>query len=223
MEWRTSLRTFVLTVILVVVSCDTESLIIPPDYSDPFVPICTSYSGLCHLAYNVSQPRGEVLHSHGQVCRCPNHRRCPIQWDNMENSLIKVFPVGGREIEVKISYCQLEQPSTLCAFNSPAVVLRGDGLFNFEIFGDFRCKCNRRLYAHRSWRWGDYVYTEYSCGKPRCIMNHTDNTCMRMTYQPSQRNVMVEYRCRCRWFEKCEESRPPTAGNPTVMQTCQRV
>ena len=35
MEWRTSLLTFIFVTIIVVVSCDTESLIIPPDRTDP--------------------------------------------------------------------------------------------------------------------------------------------------------------------------------------------
>ena len=68
-------------------------------------------------------------------------------------------------MEAKISYCQLNMPSEICQFNTPAVTLRGDGPFHFEVYGDFQCKCNRRLFAHRSWKWGDYNYIEYSCGK----------------------------------------------------------
>lgn len=208
---------FVSTIILV----SGGSLIIPPEESDPFIPICTSYSGLCHIAYNVTEARGQIWHSHGQVCRCPGQQSCPIEWDDMENSIIKVFKNEGQEMEVKISYCNLNQPEEICRFNSPAVILRGDGPFHFEVFGDFKCKCNRRLYAHRSWRLGDYSYVEYSCGKPRCIINHSDNTCLSMTYQPEQTNILTEYNCRCRRHEECIAQRLPTPEHPRALQTCQ--
>ena len=70
-------------------------------------------------------------------------------------------------MEVKISYCHLDLPEEVCRFDTPAVVMRGNGPFLFEIAEDFQCKCNRRLYANRSWRLGDYIYTEYNCGKVR--------------------------------------------------------
>lgn len=199
------------------------SLIVRPDESDPYTPICTSYSGLCHIAYNVTEGRGRIWHSDGQVCRCPGHQICPVQWNNRENTIIKVFKNDGQEMEVKISYCHLNMPAEICRFNSPSVVLRGNGPFHFEVFGDFQCKCNRRLFAHRSWKLGDYNYIEYSCGKPRCMLNQSDNTCLKMTHQPSDNNTLTEYFCRCRWNEECITHSEPTSAHPVKTQTCQLV
>lgn len=226
MKVRFGIQILVLVSLILLVS--GGSLVIPPDNSDPFVPICHSYSGLCHIAYNITEDRrgrGQIWHGSSQICRCPGSRRCPIQWQNRQNSIVKVFKMEGKEMEAKISYCQLNMPSEICQFNTPAVTLRGDGPFHFEVYGDFQCKCNRRLFAHRSWKWGDYNYIEYSCGKPRCILNHSDNTCMRMTYQPAENNTMTEYVCRCRWNEECTAHAQdlPTPDHPVKTQICHPV
>ena len=66
---------------------------------------------------------------------------------------------------VKMSYCNLRHASRVCRQNEPALILRGRGALLLELWQDFRCRCYRPLYAHRSWRDGDYDYIEYSCGK----------------------------------------------------------
>ena len=76
----------------------------------------------------------------------------------------------GEEMQVKVSYCQLNLPSRRCLQNEPAVTLRGRGPFQFEVFQDFKCKCHRPLYAHQSWQDGPYDYVEYSCGKVRPLL-----------------------------------------------------
>ena len=73
-------------------------------------------------------------------------------------------------MQVKFSYCKMNSPTRRCKQNEPAVVMRGRGPFLLELYGDFKCKCNRPLYAHQSWIDGPYNYVEYSCGKVYCVL-----------------------------------------------------
>lgn len=204
---------------------DTRTIILPPDPLGPEAPICTSYSTLCHLAYNLTDTDTyQVWHSDQQICRCLGSQTCPTEWDNIDRSFIKVFKSAGQEVEVKMSYCVLHQPDNVCRQNEPTVVTRGQGAFLFEIASEFKCRCYRQLYAHRSWREGDYDYIEYSCGKPRCGVNNTpEQECTRITYAGSPNNFRHDYLCRCRRYEECIGGGLPTERNPVVMRTCQRL
>ena len=75
-------------------------------------------------------------------------------------------------MQIKVSYCKMYQPDRKCLQNEPAVILRGRGPFQFEIFQDFKCRCNRPLYAHQSWQEGPYDYFIYSCGKVSILLHH---------------------------------------------------
>lgn len=195
-----------------------DSIVLPPDPIGPDAPKCTSYSSLCHLAYNIT---GQILHSYSQICRCPGDVKCPTEWFDKSNSLLKTFRMAGEEMQVKVSYCQLNQPLRRCLQNEPAVILRGRGPFQFEVFQDFKCKCHRPLYAHQSWQDGPYDYVEYSCGKPRCGMNkHPETKCTKVTYIDEE-NYFHDYMCRCKWYEECTGGTLPTSSKLTAYRYCQ--
>lgn len=200
------------------------NIILPETPSQPSIPICTSYSGLCHLLYNLTETEShEVLNSQQQICRCPG-RPCDTDWTDTGRSIIKVFKNAGQEVEVKMNYCTLHQPDKVCRQNEVALITRGRGPFTFEIADDFRCRCYRQMYAHRSWRDGDYNYIEYSCGKPRCSHNRSPTTdCMRIMYDSSTDSFTHDYLCRCRRHEECIGGPIPSPTRPETIRTCQRI
>lgn len=204
---------------------NTRTIILPPVPLGPEAPICSSYSMLCHLAYNLTDTGSyQVWHSNQQICRCPGNRVCPTDWANTDRSITKVFKSAGQEVEVKMSYCVLNQPDTVCRQDEPTVVTRGRGAFTFEIASEFQCRCYRQMYAHRSWRKDDYDYIEYSCGKPRCGQNRLpEDECTKITYNGSPNNLLHDYLCRCRRNEECIGGELPTESNRVVMRTCQRL
>lgn len=198
-----------------------DSIILPPVTLGPNPPKCTSYGSLCHLAYNITEKTiGQIFHSHSQICQCPDGLRCPVDWFDMSNSFIRSFRSEGKEMQIKVSYCKMYQPDRKCLQNEPAVILRGRGPFQFEIFQDFKCRCNRPLYAHQSWQEGPYDYFIYSCGKPRCPLNrHPEAKCSALTYVEKE-NFHHEYLCRCKWYEECLGGRLPTAKHPVAYKHC---
>ncbi|WAR30589.1 hypothetical protein MAR_033131 [Mya arenaria] len=211
-----------LTFVIYFVSCDV--IILDPQPLGPEAPICTSYSGLCHLAYNLTDLNSyQVWHSAQEICRCPNNQECETDWFSSSRSVTKVFRNAGQEVEVKISYCELEQPDTVCRQDEVAMTTRGRGAFTFEIVSDFRCRCYRSLYAHRSWREGDYDYIEYSCGKPRCGMNRLPSSeCERVTWNGASDMFINDYICRCRRKEECiSDGTLPTEDQPVISRSCQ--
>ncbi|XP_045198768.2 uncharacterized protein LOC123553071 isoform X2 [Mercenaria mercenaria] len=187
------------------------------------IPTCSSYNGLCHLMYNITDgDTYQVLNSHQQICSCPG-RPCDTNWTDTGRSITKVFKYAGQEVEIKMSYCTMDLPDIVCRQNDVALTTRGRGPFTFEIARDFSCRCYRQMYTHKSWRLDDYNYFEYSCGKPRCGMNRTPSTeCMKITYK-SPNNFEHEYLCRCRRYEECIGGPLPTASNPVTRRTCQRL
>lgn len=201
-----------------------DSIVLPPLSPGPNTPTCHSYSSLCHLAYNITEKgSSQIFHSYSQICKCPDGLECPTDWFDMSNSLVKAFKNAGEEMQVKVSYCQLNLPSRRCLQNEPAVTLRGRGPFQFEVFQDFKCKCHRPLYAHQSWQDGPYDYVEYSCGKPRCGMNkQPEKKCTKLTYVDEE-NYFHEYLCRCKWYEECTGITLPTAYKPVTYKHCQSV
>ncbi|KAL4219689.1 hypothetical protein ACF0H5_022259 [Mactra antiquata] len=200
-----------------------STIIHPPDPPGPEAPICTSHSRLCHIAYNFTDTGlYHVVQSSQQMCRCPGNQPCETDWGSNSRSMTKVFKSAGYEVEVKMSYCNLQHPDIVCRQNEVAVDTRGRGAFTFEIASDFRCRCYRQMYAHRSWRDGDYDYIRYSCGKPRCSLNRSSTPqCTRITYNGSPNDLIHDYLCRCRWREECTGGPLPTADNPVVYRTCQ--
>jgi hypothetical protein len=69
------------------------------------IPICTSYSGLCHLLYNLTETEShEILNSQQQICRCPG-RPCDTDWTDTGRSIIKVFKNAGIVIHVRLKLC----------------------------------------------------------------------------------------------------------------------
>lgn len=200
-------------------------IILPPVPQGPEVPICSSYSGLCNLMYNLTDIDTYQIHnSHQPICRCRGEQQCETDWFSNDRSITKVLKSSGQEVEVKMSYCTLNQPDNVCRQNEVAVVTRGRGPLTFEIASDFRCRCYRQMYAHRSWRDGDYDYIEYSCGKPRCGMNRTPiSECTRITYNGYPNNLIHDYLCRCRRHEECTGGSLPSLSQPVTMRTCQRI
>ncbi|KAH3791382.1 uncharacterized protein LOC127839468 [Dreissena polymorpha] len=201
-------------------------IILPPNPLPPEAPTCTSYSGLCHLAYNLTDNGNsyQVYHSEQEICRCPGGKQCETDWSKSSSSMTRTFTNGGQEVEVKISYCKLRQPDTICRINEPALVTRGRGAFTFEIVSDFSCRCYRPLFAHRSWREGDYDYIEYACGKPRCGMNRLPSSeCTTITWNGAPDMLNHTYVCRCRRGEECTSGLLPTAEKTTVVRSCERV
>lgn len=199
-----------------------NTFIHPPDQLDAEI-ICSSYNQLCHLAYNITvENTDHIMHSERPICRCPGNTQCEINWFQNDHSITKVFKNAGQEIQVKMSYCLLHQPPKVCRRDEVAVILRGRGAFVFEIHEDFRCRCYRQLFAHRSWREGDVDYIEYSCGKARCGANrHPSTECTKITYDGSEENLRHEYLCRCLRNQDCIADELPTAANQVVMKHCQ--
>ena len=59
-------------------------------------PTCHSYSSLCHLAYNITEKgSSQIFHSYSQICKCPDDLKCPTDWSDMSNSLVKAFKNAG--------------------------------------------------------------------------------------------------------------------------------
>lgn len=203
----------------------TAPIILPPQPLGPNAPICTSYNGLCHLAYNLTDNVNyQVVHSSQEICRCPSSQSCEVDWAESERSLIKTLKSAGHEIDVKISYCTMHKPNTVCRPNEPAIITRGRGAFLFEIVGDFKCRCYTLLFEHRSWQEGDYQYVEYSCGKHKCNPNSSNPPpCTEITYKGSAENLSHVYLCRCGRLEECGTSNLPTATTPVVYNTCEKV
>ena len=59
-------------------------------------PTCHSYSSLCHLAYNITEKgSSQIFHSYSEICKCPDDIKCPTDWFDMSNSLVKAFKNAG--------------------------------------------------------------------------------------------------------------------------------
>ena len=60
-------------------------------------PVCTSYSSVCHMAYNITQiGMSQVLHSYSQICRCPEDLTCHTNWFDKKHSIVRAFKNAGK-------------------------------------------------------------------------------------------------------------------------------
>jgi len=202
---------------------NADSFILP-EPSQPEPPQCTSYSQLCSLSYNLTETRypQTVTNSEQQLCRCTGDQTCEAGPTGSRNTITKGFKLAGHDINVKMTYCTLNQPARVCRKNEEALIMRGRGAFVFEIEQDFSCRCYRELYEHRSWTEGAYMYFAYSCGKPRCRENNEPNTeCGSVRYDGREGQYRMDYRCRCLHNQECQAFQLPTQIIRITRKTCQ--
>lgn len=91
------------------------------------------------------------------------------------------------------------------------------------------CSCGSRFHNIYQILYSDITvmllnWSRLSCLQPRCGMNRLPSSeCTTITWNGAQDMLNHTYVCRCRRHEECTSGALPTAENPTVIRSCERL